>query len=46
MKELTGLVLIVAWICGVAVAKGFWMTLAAFCFPPVAWVLLAMEYMP
>ncbi|MBD8194390.1 hypothetical protein IFR35_23625 [Pseudomonas fluorescens] len=29
-----------AWVCGMALAKGFWMTLAAV-IPPVAWVLLA-----
>ncbi len=35
------LVLIVWWIFGIAAVKGFWMTLIAFCFPPVAWVVLA-----
>jgi len=45
MKHLVQLCLVVAWVFGIAVAKGFWMTLASFCFPPVAWVLLAMHVM-
>jgi len=32
---------VIAWIFGIAVAKGFWMTLGAVCLPPMAWVLLA-----
>jgi uncharacterized membrane protein len=32
---------VVAWILGIAVAEGFWMTLGAVCIPPMAWVLLA-----
>jgi hypothetical protein len=34
------LVLLFAWVGGVAVAKGFVMTVLSL-FPPVAWVLLA-----
>ena len=29
------------WIFGIAVAKGFWVTLGAIFLPPMAWVLLA-----
>lgn len=32
---------VVAWVLGIAVAKGFWLTLGAVCIPPMAWVLLA-----
>ena len=34
-------VMVAAWIFGIAVAKGFWMTLGAVLIPPMAWVLLA-----
>ena len=34
-------VFVAAWIFGIAVAKGFWMTLGAVLIPPMAWVLLA-----
>ena len=33
--------MVVAWIFGIAVANGFWLTLGAVCLPPMAWVLLA-----
>lgn len=29
------------WIFGVAVAKGFWLTVGAIFLPPMAWVLFA-----
>lgn len=32
---------VTAWIFGIAVAKGFWLTLGAVLLPPMAWVLLA-----
>lgn len=32
---------VASWVCGIAVAKGFWVTLACVCLPPVAWVFLA-----
>ncbi|WP_105610624.1 hypothetical protein [Cronobacter malonaticus] len=35
------LAMIVPWVMGVAITKGFWMTLACFCLPPVAWVVTA-----
>lgn len=31
---------VVPWILGIAVAKGFWLTLGAALFPPLAWGLL------
>lgn len=31
---------VVAWICGTVLAAGWW-KLAAFCFPPYAWYLVA-----
>lgn len=35
------LVLIAAWVFGVAIVKGFWMTLVCFIMPPISWVVLA-----
>lgn len=29
------------WVAGIAVAKGFWLTLGAVLLPPMAWVLFA-----
>lgn len=34
-----------AWVCGIAFAKGFWMTAVCAVLPPVAWVLLAEHLM-
>ncbi|VVP63091.1 hypothetical protein PS907_00138 [Pseudomonas fluorescens] len=34
-----------AWVCGIALAKGFWMTAISAVLPPVAWVLLAEHLM-
>jgi len=34
-------VMVLFWIFGIAVAKGFWLTLGAVFLPPMAWVLLA-----
>jgi hypothetical protein len=39
------LVMVTAWVCGIALAKGFWMTAVCFVLPPVAWVLLAEHLM-
>lgn len=39
------LVMVTAWVCGIAVAKGFWMTAICSVLPPVAWVLLAEHLM-
>lgn len=35
------LLLIAAWAFGVAIVKGFWMTLVCFIIPPISWVVLA-----
>lgn len=40
---LCGAVAIIAWIAGVVLAKGFWLTTVAVCFPFYAWYLL-IEY--
>lgn len=37
MKHLTSLFILMWWIHGIAVVKGFWLTLLAFVFPPAAW---------
>lgn len=34
-----------AWVGGIAVAKGFWMTLGCVLIPPLAWVVLAMRWL-
>jgi len=34
-----------AWVCGIALAKGGWMTAVCAVLPPVAWVLLAEHLM-
>lgn len=33
--------LVVWWMLGVAVAKGFWLIVGAAVFPPLAWVIFA-----
>ena len=33
--------IIAPWICGIAVAKGFWATVGSVLFPPIAWVIFA-----
>lgn len=35
------LVLIASWVGGLAVVKGFWMTIVCFIVPPISWVVLA-----
>ena len=35
------LVMIISWVMGIAIAKGFWLTTGAIFIPPLAWVLLA-----
>lgn len=35
------LVIVAAWVCGIALAKGFWMTFGCVTLPPMAWVVLA-----
>lgn len=43
MNELIRLLAIIWWVHGIAVAKGFWMTVFCFVMPPVAWVVSMME---
>lgn len=38
-------IVIAGWVVGIAVAKGFWMTLGAVFLPPMAWVLLAQWFL-
>ena len=39
--ELLGVTMFgVSWIAGAVLAKGFWSTAAAICFPPYAWYLV------
>ena len=40
MKHFTSFLVIVGWIAGIAIAKGFWPTLFALCCPPWAWYLI------
>ena len=40
MSALAQLAAFIAWICGTVLAAGWW-KLAAFCFPPYAWYLVA-----
>jgi len=35
------LCMVVPWVIGIAIAKGFWITLGAVLVPPMAWVLVA-----
>lgn len=39
------LVVITAWVFGIAVAEGFWLTIGCVTFPPMAWVVLAQHLM-
>ena len=41
MKAITHLFLVVVWVVGIVLAKGFWSTLFALVFPLWAWYLLA-----
>lgn len=34
-------IMIGSWVSGIAVAKGFWMTLMSVFIPPASWVVLA-----
>lgn len=38
---ITYLVMVVFWVLGIAVAKGFWLTAFTVFVPPAAWVLFA-----
>ena len=39
------LVVIVPWVMGIAVAKGFWIVAGCIFLPPMAWVVLAMHFL-
>jgi hypothetical protein len=41
LKWLSYLLMIVAWVFGIALAPGLWFGLLAFALPPYAWVSLA-----
>jgi hypothetical protein len=41
MKAIASLILTVAWVCGLVLAKGFWSTLFAIFIPLWAWYLVA-----
>lgn len=41
MNYIAYIAAITAWVFGIAFAKGFWQTTAAYVFPPYAWVLVA-----
>jgi hypothetical protein len=43
MKELVELILIIAWVFGIVIAKGFWSTLLAVILPIYAYVIVIME---
>ena len=45
MKELSGWVVIMFWLAGTVLAKGFWNTTAAIFFPPYAWYLIVEKCM-
>ena len=40
MSPAVQFVALIAWLCGTVLAAGWW-KLAAFCFPPYAWYLVA-----
>jgi hypothetical protein len=37
--------MIVPWVLGIAVAKGFWITVGCVLIPPMAWVILAQHFL-
>lgn len=41
MNEILEFLLVVAWIAGLVIVKGFWLTLAAVLCPPYSWYVLA-----
>lgn len=49
MKYFTALLIIIGWIAGIVLAKGFWSTLFAICIPLWAWYLIVeklIHYLP
>lgn len=41
MKDLAGVLILIVWLVGIVIAKGFMSTLAAVLFPPYAFYLIA-----
>lgn len=35
------LFIVIAWVFGIALSKGFWMTLGSVFLPPMAWIIFA-----
>ena len=44
-EALLAIVATAAWVAGIAVAKGFWMTLGCVLIPLMAYVVLAMRWL-
>lgn len=40
MKEFTSFTVVLLWLCGIVIAKGFWITLLAIVLPPYALYLV------
>lgn len=40
MRYVASFVLLVAWLAGIVMAAGFWLTALAICFPVYAWYLV------
>lgn len=40
MKDVAAMLIIMAWIAGIVLAKGFWSTVAAIFFVPWGWYLI------
>lgn len=45
MREIIGLILLIGWVSGVVLAKGFWMTFATIFAFPYAWYLVIEKLM-
>ena len=45
MKSLAQLILILTWVAGVVIAKGFWSTLIAVLVFPYAWYLVIEKFL-
>jgi len=39
-------VMVVAWVVGIAVSKGFWMIIGSIAIPPMAWVVMDFIRLP
>jgi len=44
-EYLSAWISIIAWLAGIVIAKGFWITTASVLFPPFAWYLLVERLM-